>query len=91
MTTLLERTKRIDQGEKLSDGGAARLKAHCSKLTRETVALARECMGGNGILADYGVARHFVDVEALYTYEGTYDINSLVSGREITGGIPAFI
>jgi alkylation response protein AidB-like acyl-CoA dehydrogenase len=91
MSTLLSRTKRIDEGEPLSDGGAARLKGHCSKLTRETVALARECMGGNGILAEYGVARTFVDVEAIYTYEGTYDINMLVAGRELTGGIPAFI
>jgi alkylation response protein AidB-like acyl-CoA dehydrogenase len=48
-------------------------------------------MGGNGILDNHGVMRHFTDMEALYTYEGTYDINSLVSGKEITGGLPAFL
>ena len=81
----------MDSGEKLRKGQAARLKAHVSKLTRETVALARESMGGNGILNDQGVMRAFVDVETYYTGEGTYDINSLVSGREITGGLPAFV
>ena len=87
ISALILKTKRVDAGEKLRKGQAARLKGHCSKLGRETVALARECMGGNGILAEYGVMRHFCDMEALYTYEGTYDINSLVSGRELTGGL----
>jgi acyl-CoA oxidase len=31
----------------------------------------------------------FMDMEAMYTYEGTYDINALVSGRELTGGLAA--
>jgi glutaryl-CoA dehydrogenase len=47
-------------------------------------------MGGNGILLENKVIKFMMDNEALYTYEGTYDINSLISGREITGGIPAF-
>lgn len=46
-------------------------------------------MGGNGILLQNRVIKSFMDMEALYTYEGTYDINSLVSGREITGGLSA--
>jgi alkylation response protein AidB-like acyl-CoA dehydrogenase len=91
VSALILRTKRADAGEKLRKGQAARLKGHCSKLARETVALARESMGGNGILDNHGVMRHFTDMEALYTYEGTYDINSLVSGKEITGGLPAFL
>jgi glutaryl-CoA dehydrogenase len=47
-------------------------------------------LGGNGILLEHHVIKAFMDQEALYTYEGTYDINSLVSGRELTGGLPAF-
>jgi acyl-CoA oxidase len=47
-------------------------------------------MGGNGILLENRVIKSMMDMEALYTYEGTYDINSLISGRELTGGIPAF-
>jgi alkylation response protein AidB-like acyl-CoA dehydrogenase len=52
---------------------------------RETVAWAREILGGNGIVADYNVARHFADVEALYSYEGTYQIQHLIIGKAITG------
>lgn len=54
-------------------------------LSRESVALAREICGGNGILYDYDVARFFTDSEAIYTYEGTHEINALVIGRAITG------
>jgi glutaryl-CoA dehydrogenase len=52
---------------------------------REVVALARELMGGNGILLDNHVARFFADTEAIYSYEGTNEVNTLVVGREITG------
>jgi glutaryl-CoA dehydrogenase len=49
------------------------------------VALAREVAGGNGILLENDVARFFADAEAVYSYEGTHEINSLVVGRAITG------
>lgn len=65
------------------------MKAHVTKLGRETVALAREVCGGNGILIENKVIKAFLDMESMYTYEGTYDINSLVSGRELTGGLSA--
>ena len=51
--------------------------------------MAREVFGGNGILLEHGVITLFNDLEANYTAEGTYDINSLVSGRELTGGLNA--
>ena len=89
LSFLVNATKRLMQGE-MTVGQCARTKAHCSKMSRETVALGRECLGGNGILIENRLIRHFMDQEAIYTYEGTYDINSLVSGREITGGLPAF-
>lgn len=41
------------------------------------MALAREVLGGNGIIYDNVVARHFLDMEAAYTYEGTYEVNAL--------------
>jgi alkylation response protein AidB-like acyl-CoA dehydrogenase len=71
-------------------GQASRAKMFCGKLARETVSLARECMGGNGILLENKVMKLFMDMEAMFTYEGTYDINALISGRELTGGIAAF-
>ncbi len=54
-------------------------------LCTQVVALGRELLGGNGIVADFHVAKVFCDMEAMYTYEGTYDINMLVAGRESTG------
>lgn len=71
-------------------GRVARAKAGASYHAREVVSLAREVCGGNGILLENFVMKQFLDMEALYTYEGTYDINMLVSGRELTGGIAAF-
>ncbi|KAI8014120.1 Acyl-coenzyme A oxidase 4, peroxisomal [Camellia lanceoleosa] len=60
-------------------------KSWISLKARETVALGRELLGGNGILTDFQVAKAFCDLEPIYTGEGTYDINTLVTGREITG------
>jgi acyl-CoA oxidase len=60
-------------------------KAYATKLVREAAALGREAAGGNGILLDHGLMKPFLDIESLYTYEGTFDINLLVTGRELTG------
>lgn len=51
--------------------------------------MAREICGGNGILLENRVMKQLMDIEAIHTYEGTYEINMLVSGREITGGMNA--
>lgn len=56
----------------------------CTRM-RETVALAREVAGGNGITLETDVARFHADAEAVYSYEGTHEINALVVGRSITG------
>src|SRR3984957_15215441 len=73
-----------DQG-KLNDQHASLAKAFCTTRMRETVAWAREVCGGNGIILDYNVARFFADAEALYSYEGTREMNSLIVGKAITG------
>ncbi|MGN6406988.1 MAG: acyl-CoA dehydrogenase family protein, partial [Curtobacterium sp.] len=52
---------------------------------RETVGWCREVQGGNGIVLDKGVARFFADAEAIYSYEGTREVNTLLVGRAITG------
>jgi glutaryl-CoA dehydrogenase len=64
---------------------SALAKREACRHMRETVALAREVCGGNGITLETDVARFHADAEALYTYEGTDDINALVVGRAITG------
>ena len=73
-----------DQG-KASMGQIALCKGFCTKEGREVVKLCREVCGGNGILLENRVMKAMMDMEAVLTYEGTYQINSLVAGREFTG------
>lgn len=75
---------RQDGGE-WADENSALAKMQTALLARETVALAREVLGGNGILLEHDVARFFADAEAVYSYEGTHEINSLIVGRAVTG------
>ncbi|RBY79565.1 acyl-CoA dehydrogenase [Geodermatophilus sp. TF02-6] len=67
------------------DEHAALAKAFVTGRARETVAWARELFGGNGILLENDVVRFFNDAEALYSYEGTKEINHLIVGRALTG------
>ncbi|POH61194.1 acyl-CoA dehydrogenase family protein [Arthrobacter glacialis] len=60
-------------------------KAHTTAAMRETVAMGRSILGGNGIVSDFGMAKIFADAEAIYTYEGSHQINTLIAGRAITG------
>ncbi|MFG6403018.1 acyl-CoA dehydrogenase family protein [Microbacterium sp. P04] len=68
-----------------TDEDSALAKLWIADRLRETVAWAREVVGGNGILIDYDVARFFTDAEAVYTYEGTREMNTLIVGRAVTG------
>ena len=72
------------------DEHSALAKAFCTVRMRETVGYARELLGGNGILLDHQVGRFVADAEAIYSYEGTREINTLVVGRAITG-LSAFV
>ncbi|XP_076939094.1 acyl-coenzyme A oxidase 4, peroxisomal-like [Bidens hawaiensis] len=76
---------KLYESGKMTPGQASLGKSWITLRARETVALGRELLGGNGILSDFLVAKAFNDLEPIYTYEGTYDINTLVTGREITG------
>jgi glutaryl-CoA dehydrogenase len=78
-----------DQG-KAKDHHSALAKAFCTVRMRETVGYARELLGGNGILLENQVGRFVADAEAIYSYEGTREINTLIVGRAITG-IGAFV
>ena len=64
---------------------ASLIKAWTSLIAREAVRLGRELIGGNGIIIDNYVMTALADIESVYTYEGTYDINALIVGRSITG------
>ena len=74
----------LDEGTQ-RDEHSALAKEFATSRMRETVAWCREAIGGNGIVLDYGAMRAFADAEALYSYEGTREMNTLIVGRAITG------
>lgn len=90
MTGLALRAARLQDAEGMRDERSALAKQYCAARCREVVGLARELMGGNGILLEYGVARLFADAEAIYSYEGSNEINTLIVGRALTG-VGAFV
>ena len=69
----------------MDDEHASLAKAYCTVKMRESVGYARELMGGNGILLDQQVGRFVADAEAIYSYEGTREMNTLIVGKAITG------
>nr|WP_295870224.1 acyl-CoA dehydrogenase family protein [uncultured Chitinophaga sp.] len=85
MQTMVYRLSEIQDEGGLKDEHASLAKVFCTLRTRDVVRGAREVMGGNGILLEYNVARFVADAEAIYSYEGTKEINSLIVGRAITG------
>jgi len=85
MQTMVFRLSQLQDEGKLTDEHASLAKVFCTLRTRDIVGKAREVMGGNGILLQYDVARFVADAEAIYSYEGTKEINSLIVGRAITG------
>jgi glutaryl-CoA dehydrogenase len=87
---LVAQMTRLDEAGRLTGPQASLAKYTCTRGAREVAASARDLLGGNGILLRNRVARHFADVEALHTYEGTESVQALIVGRDITG-VSAFV
>ncbi|MGO8883570.1 MAG: acyl-CoA dehydrogenase family protein [Streptosporangiaceae bacterium] len=87
---LCARLSQLQQAGAAEDHHSALAKAFCTVRMRETVGYARELLGGNGILLENQVGRFVADAEAIYSYEGTREINTLIVGRAITG-VGAFV
>ncbi|MFL5658876.1 MAG: acyl-CoA dehydrogenase family protein [Ktedonobacteraceae bacterium] len=85
MQLLCLRLSQLEAEGKMTAAMASLAKMNNARLAREVVADAREMLGGNGILLEYHIARHHADIEAVFTYEGTDTIQSLIVGRELTG------
>jgi len=85
MQLLCYRLAQLQEAGKMTDAMASLAKMNNARLAREVVAEAREMLGGNGILLEYHIARHHADIEAVFTYEGTDTVQSLIVGRAITG------
>ncbi|HZZ55833.1 MAG TPA: acyl-CoA dehydrogenase family protein [Trebonia sp.] len=82
---LCTRLAQLQAAGEAADEHSALAKVFCTVRMRETVGYARELLGGNGILLEHQVGRFVADAEAIYSYEGTREINTLVVGRAITG------
>jgi alkylation response protein AidB-like acyl-CoA dehydrogenase len=82
---MVVRLSQLQDEGKLKDEHASLAKAFCTVKMRETVGYAREILGANGILLDYQVGRFVADSEAIYSYEGTREMNTLIVGKAISG------
>jgi len=79
------RLAQLQDAGRYRDEHSALAKAYCTTRMREVVGWARELLAGNGIVLDYDIGRFVADAEALYSYEGTREINTLIVGRAVTG------
>lgn len=88
-TAFMGEVTRLQAEDRLTMLRASLAKSTLTRLARESASLAREVLGGNGILSSHEIAKVAADIEAVHAYEGSYGINLLIAGREITG-ISAF-
>ena len=80
----IEVANNIDKNESIPEMISLIKRNNCGK----SLNIARDCrdmLGGNGITEDYNIFRHLINLETVNTYEGTYDIHSLILGNYITG------
>ncbi len=82
---MLAQLARLQDAGVFRDEHSALAKAFVTARMREVVAWSREIFGGNGILLDHDIARFFADAEAIYSFEGTREMNTLIVGKAITG------
>ncbi|MFE1797366.1 acyl-CoA dehydrogenase family protein [Streptomyces sp. NPDC059517] len=82
---MLLQLARLQDSGVFKDQHSSLAKAHVTARMREVVGWAREIFGGNGIVLDYDVARFFSDAEAIYSFEGTREMNTLIVGKAVTG------
>lgn len=82
---MMVRLSQLEDAGQARDEQSALAKAFTTARMRESVAMGRSLLGGNGIVTDFEMAKIFADAEAIYSYEGTHEVNTLVTGRAITG------
>jgi glutaryl-CoA dehydrogenase len=85
MQLLCLRLSELQESGRLTGAMASLAKMNHAAKARAVVADARDILGGNGILLENHVARHHADMEAVFTFEGTDSIQSLIVGRQLTG------
>jgi glutaryl-CoA dehydrogenase len=83
--TMVVRLSQLQDEGQLKDEHASLAKGFCTVKMRESVGYARELLGANGILLDHHIGRFVADAEAIYSYEGTREMNTLIVGKAVTG------
>ena len=83
------RMGRLKEADKLGSGQISLAKRNNVDIARNIARDARDILGANGVTDDYQCGRHMLNLESVYTYEGTHDIHTLVVGQDVTG-LPAF-
>jgi glutaryl-CoA dehydrogenase len=85
MQLFCRRLADLEESGELQPTQASLAKYHNTRAARRVAAVARDLLGGNGILLEHRVMRHMADIESIHTYEGTESIQALLIGRDITG------
>ena len=86
---MVYRLGRLKDEKKMTFQQVSMAKRNNCSIARDIARTAREILGGNGIMGEYSPIRHMVNIESVYTYEGTHEMHTLILGQEITG-IPAY-
>jgi glutaryl-CoA dehydrogenase len=79
------RLGRLKESGKVTAAQISLAKRDCVAMARECARDARDILGANGVTDEYQCGRHMLNLESVYTYEGTHDIHTLVVGQEVTG------
>ncbi len=79
------RLGRLKEADKIQPGQISLAKRNNVSIARDIARDARDILGANGVTDDYQCGRHMLNLESVYTYEGTHDIHTLVVGQDITG------
>ena len=90
MQLFCRRLADLEQAGQLLPTQASLAKYHNTRAARRIASVARDMLGGNGILLEHRVMRHMADIESIHTYEGTESVQALLIGRDITG-VGAFV
>ena len=76
---------RLKESNKLTSGQISLAKRNNVAIARDIARDARDILGANGVTDEYQCGRHMLNLESVYTYEGTHDIHTLVVGQDVTG------
>jgi len=79
------RLGKLKEANKLTPAQISLAKRTCVAMARDVARDARDILGANGITDEYQCGRHMLNLESVYTYEGTHDIHTLVVGQDVTG------